>query len=216
MAGILRPRGRTWLKSHAFSFDNNLKLMLICRPGTESNKQLGLVMERFKDKLNAPDNTVPDPPGTLTVYIPEDPEGMGIYIDRDGFDSRIEWCEPDNFYLFGGWYYDKKKGHESYFGRISIYNISICDLGAMSGLGNITKIPTSGFTVPKKEDSSVTCEKGHGYVIKFEKEDGSNPEYLRLYVVEPVVSAAGDITGAKVKYQYPFVPSNEAKRLWVR
>ncbi|MDR1340851.1 MAG: hypothetical protein LBK58_12470 [Prevotellaceae bacterium] len=163
-------------------------------------------MKKFKDKPDAPDNTVPDPPGTLTVHIPEDLEGIGICIDRDGYDSRIEWCEPDNFYLCGGWYYDKKNGHESYYGRISIYNISICNLGAMSGLGNITKIPASGFIVPKREGKSVACEAGHGYIVKFEKEDGSNPEYLRLYVIEPVVSAAGDITGAKVKYQYPFVP----------
>jgi hypothetical protein len=162
-------------------------------------------MERFKDKPVAPDDTVPDPPGTSTVHIPEDPKGVWIYIERNGYDSRIEWCEPDNFYLYGGWYYDKN-GHESYYGRISIYNVSICSLGAMSGLGNITRIPASGFTVPKREDSSVACEAGHGYVIKFEKENGSSPDYVRLYVVESLVNADGNITGAKVKYQYPFVP----------
>jgi hypothetical protein len=39
----------------------------------------------------------------------------------------------------------------------------------MAGLGNITKIPTSGFTIPKwLSDNSVACEVGHGYVIKYE------------------------------------------------
>jgi hypothetical protein len=47
---------------------------------------------------------------------------------------------------------------------------------------------------------------GHGYVIKLESSDGSYIEYLRLYVVESIVSTDGGIMGAKVKYQYPFVP----------
>jgi len=30
--------------------------------------------------------------------------------------------------------------------------------------------------------------------------------YARLYVVEPIVSTVGGIMGAKVKYQFPFIP----------
>jgi hypothetical protein len=146
------------------------------------------------DDPNDPDNSVPDPAGTVTVNIAEN---AGIDIQGYSY-SVIRWHSPDNFYLAGGYYYEGYNYQE--------YNVSICNLGAMSGLGNITKIPTSGFTVPKGNDRSVACETGHGYVIKFENGDGSNPTYVRLYVVESIVSTSGGIMGAKVKYQYPFVP----------
>jgi hypothetical protein len=71
-------------------------------------------------------------------------------------------------------------------------------------LGNITKIPTSGFTVPSYVDRSVACEEGHGYIVKIESE--TVVEYFRLYVVESIVSTTGGIIGSKVKYQYPFEP----------
>ena len=77
-------------------------------------------------------------------------------------------------------------------------------MGSMKGLGNITQIPNSGFTVPYYENISVACEAGHGYVIKFENTDFEL--YVRLYVVESIVSTNGGIMGAKVKYQYPFEP----------
>jgi hypothetical protein len=86
----------------------------------------------------------------------------------------------------------------------------------MAGLGNITKIPTSGFTEPAVYNSSAACEEGHGYVIKFELYDYDNeegkminreePVYARLYVVESIISTTGGIMGAKVRYQYPFEP----------
>jgi hypothetical protein len=126
------------------------------------------------------DNKVPDPPGTITANISENTR-------IDVYSSYIRWCTPDNFDLEG-------------------YYISICNLGAMSGLGNITKIPTSGFTAPRSRNTSVACEEGHGYVIKLEYSSGSNPIYVRLYVVESIVSTTGGIMGAKVKYQCPFEP----------
>jgi hypothetical protein len=138
-----------------------------------------------KDDPDDPDNKVPDPPGTVTANLSDRTK---ISVRNN---TEIYWYTPDNLILYG-------------------YNsgdyLSICNLGAMSGLGNITKIPTSGFTAPSRSDSSVACEAGHGYVIKFERYDGSNIEYLRLYVVESIVSTTGGIMGAKVKYQYPFVP----------
>jgi hypothetical protein len=98
--------------------------------------------------------------------------------------------------------------------------VSICNLGAMKGLGNITAIPSSGFTVPMSSNYSVACEAGHGYVVKIEgKLEGTEAGkikgksegygltiYVRLYVEEPIVDTFGGIMGAKVKYQYPFNP----------
>jgi hypothetical protein len=149
-----------------------------------------------KDDPNDPDNAVPDPTGTITVNITEiTREEEGIII---GLFGGIAWYPPNNFLLGCNDYNEN--------GNWQHYNVSICNLGSMSGLGNITKIPASGFTVPSELNLSVACEEGHGYVVKFEKEDGSSPEYVRLYVVESIVSTSGGIMGAKVKYQYPFVP----------
>jgi hypothetical protein len=153
-----------------------------------------------KDDPDDPDNKVPDPPGTVTVNISDVSgitsealqEALAIMIrSSDSIIGAIAWYPPDNLFLSG----------------YSYNLVSICNLGAMSGLGNITKIPTSSFTIPYEYDLSSACEAGHGYVVKFEeKKDGNNFTYVRLYVVEPIVNTAGGIMGAKVKYQYPFVP----------
>jgi hypothetical protein len=152
---------------------------------------------------NVPDNSVPDPPGTITANIAEN---ASIEIRSGGYGmGYIRWDTPDNFYLD---YYSY-----SYY---SYYYVSICNLGAMKGLGNITSIPSTGFTLPAYRDYSVACEVGHGYVVKFELQQKyvDNPAYddypevvyVRLYVVESIINTGGGIMGAKVKYQYPFVP----------
>lgn len=90
--------------------------------------------------------------------------------------------------------------------------LSICNLGIMHGLGNITSIPATGFTIPMIINSEVSCEVGHGYVIKYGyPDDATKTFYIRLYVVESRFGTDFD-TGAKipngaiVKYQYPFEP----------
>jgi hypothetical protein len=158
-----------------------------------------------KDDPSDPDNLVADPQGTITANISDGSSSQIEIIEGGSMLAVIRWTSPDNFYLDGylggsyGYYDDEIQRHR-------YYQVSICNLGAMSGLGNITKIPTSGFTIPSSGNSSVACESGHGYVVKVEKHDGSNLIYVRLYVVEPIVSTTGGIMGAKVKYQYPFKP----------
>jgi len=136
-----------------------------------------------------PDNplkSVPDPIGTLTANISRE---TGISISGVG---GIYWTSPDNFSLGTGYYYNR---------------VSICNMGVMSGLGNITKIPASGFTTPADYLYSAACEARRGYVIKFESFNSNYLDvYVRLYVVEKIVSTSGGIMGAKVKYQYPFEP----------
>jgi hypothetical protein len=143
---------------------------------------------------NNPENPVPDPTGTITANISDDSD---THIKIDGY-GAIGWAGPDNFYLYG------ERPNYNYQ-----HNVSICDLGPMQGLGNITSIPSAGFTTPKSSDKSVACEAGHGYVVKFDLNPyyGYGVVYVRLYVVEPVVSTTGGIMGAKVKYQYPFEPT---------
>jgi len=84
---------------------------------------------------------------------------------------------------------------------------AICDVGAKKGLGNITTIPHTGFTVLDRGNTSVACQNGHGYVVQFIPESYiGDTTYLRLYVVSSLVSTGGGIMGATVKYQYPFNP----------
>ena len=145
------------------------------------------------DDPNNSNNSVPDPEGTITVNLSEYDE---IRIrPNDGSHSYIMWCKPDNLWITCGIFPAENR------------KISICDLGPMKGLGNITQIPSSGFTIPNSE-ISVACEKGHGYVIKSEDPYKEHLQviYVRLYVVESIISTNGGIMGAKVKYQYPFVP----------
>jgi hypothetical protein len=78
----------------------------------------------------------------------------------------------------------------------------------VSGLGDIKNIPASGFSQPTLDnDASITCETGHGYIAKIEYRENNTTKlilYIRLYVVESIVDETGKITGAKIKYQYPF------------
>ena len=152
------------------------------------------------DDPNNPGNFFPDPEGTITVNTTA---GISIQIDyvvngKAYSSGLIYWGRPDNIVL-----------HSGYNG----VDHSICNIGKMNGLGNITKIPSSGFSQPISYTSNTTaCEVGHGYVVKMHiKRDNSwgLPEkiiYVRLFVVESIVNTSGGIMGAKVKYQYPFEP----------
>jgi hypothetical protein len=151
---------------------------------------------------NVSNNEAPDPEGTITVNISENTEAIlqvGIY-----YTGIVSWIPPDNLYIEAGLYYRVVDHRLTNYPRY----VSICNLGKMKGLGNITQIPQTGFSNPAKEISSIACESGHGYVLKFEdiERHESQPVYARLYVVEPIVSIYGGIMGAKVKYQYPFEP----------
>ena len=131
--------------------------------------------------------TIADPVGTITANISE---STMIEILSGGY---ILWAKPNNFYLYHS---------HGYVGP----TVSICNLGAMRGLGNITNIPQTGYTNPGNVNKEVACEIGNGYVIKFEGGALTAPLFVRLYVVESIISTSGGIMGAKVKYQYPFKP----------
>ena len=147
-----------------------------------------LVMGCSKDEppVTDPNTPVPDPAGTVTANISTT---TSIDVPNYGY---IRWEVPDNFYLRGIDYR---------------YLVSICDLGEMKGLGNIINIPQNGYTIPQQLNSTVACEEGHGYVVKFETHDYPSL-YVRLYVVESIISTSGGVMGAKVKYQFPFEPTS--------
>ena len=142
-----------------------------------------------------PETPVLDPEGTMTANISESTP-ISVYDENNFWMGGVYWKSPDNFLL---------SGHN---GSYWCY-LSICNLGKINGLGNITKIPSSGFSTPMIASTDIACEVGHGYVIKFDyKENGETKKtvYARLFVVESIISTTGGIMGAKVKYQYPFEP----------
>ena len=66
----------------------------------------------------------------------------------------------------------------------------------MKGLGNVTKIPETGW------QSSVAVKPAYGYVAKW------GNRYCRLYVVQELLAAGTNgVIGAEVEYQYPFEPT---------
>ncbi|MCM1518147.1 MAG: hypothetical protein NC117_05870 [Pseudoflavonifractor sp.] len=72
-------------------------------------------------------------------------------------------------------------------------NNMIASIGPVSGLGNITDIPLTGWS------DNVAVEIGNGYVYY----DGS--QYYRIYAVQWLKDALTDaIIGAELKYQSPF------------
>ena len=136
--------------------------------------------------------TIKDPEGAITGNISSNPNVSITIVPEGAGGFYIGWTGPSNFSLGCYNLYDS--------GEIFIY-----DAGKVRGLGDITKIPTSGFST--RPGNSIACEVGHGYIIKYTSGRMTAPVYyVRLYVVEDIVNTSGGIFGTKVKYQHPFEP----------
>jgi hypothetical protein len=147
-------------------------------------------MTAFSCSKDDDSSTVPDPDGTLSANITESTSASlnGMFV---------AWYPPNNFWL-----------HTSDSGPDFYTMFSMCDMGKVNGLGAITTIPTTGYTNEvNMQSKDMPCELGHGYVIKVRwwKTSGEI-YYARLYVSELIKNNSGTLIGAKVKYQYPFVP----------
>ena len=70
----------------------------------------------------------------------------------------------------------------------------IASVGKVRGLADVNFIPTSGW------NKNAGVLPGYGYVAKI------NETYVRIYAIDYVKDAIGNIIGATFKYQYPFVP----------
>ena len=122
-----------------------------------------------------PGSKVPDPEGTMVLNMRNENNG-GTYLRMENW-PEIWINHSDNF--------------ESYADRIEFVS-----LGKMKGLGNVTKIPETGW------ESSVAVKPAYGYVAKW------GNRYCRLYVVQELLAAGTNgVIGAEVKYQYPFEPT---------
>jgi len=77
-------------------------------------------------------------------------------------------------------------------------------IGKVSGLGNITQTPSSGWA----DKVSVNPEYGYAARCAGTNPSGSTtPIFVRIYVVRNLIGASSSgVIGAEIKYQSPFNP----------
>ena len=124
-----------------------------------------------------PDAKVDDPTGTISLSMRNANNGT-TYLDY------IYINKGDNFYGDGYVYFTS--------------------VGAVNGLGNVSTIPTTGWT------NQVAVKPGNGYVAY----DKTRNTFYRIYVEDYIEAAVtGGVIGADVKYQKPFKGKDEAIKL---
>ena len=111
-----------------------------------------------------PTKPVADPDGTITLSMRDYNNGCTFILDR-------LIIKDENF-----------RGAD------------IASVGSVNGLGNVSTIPTTGWT------NEVAVVPGNGYVAYLDNRD----MFVRIYVIDYISSTGGGIMGADVKYQYPF------------
>jgi len=78
----------------------------------------------------------------------------------------------------------------------------VANVGEVGGLGAVVERPSAGWA------SMGAVEERHGYVVRFKHSTNIGASlpynYARLYVEDYLISTAGGMVGAKVKYQLPF------------
>ena len=127
-----------------------------------------------------PTKPVADPDGTITLSMRDYDSGDTRILDYLGIRN-------ENFTSYYYDYYDD--------------GVKIATVGAVTGLGNVSKIPTTGWA------DAVAVIPGNGYVAYIKG------TFVRIYVVDFITNTAGGIIGAEVKYQYPFKGLDEALQL---
>ena len=132
-----------------------------------------------------------DPEDTVFAMISRD---SAVIFEGERSSWRLQWVVPNNFFLR-----KMSDDHDDH--------VSICDLGPVNNLGEINEIPiVQRFSIPAINNNSMPCTPGHGYVIKLEGRFYWRTYHVRLMVEEPVISHTGTTIGAKIKYQFPFMP----------
>lgn len=121
----------------------------------------------LEDGYVDPDKEVPDPAETVQISMRNSNNGKTV------LDGGI-YINNDNF----------AGGH-------------FVSLGPVKGLGNITKIPTTGWA------GQVSVVPGNGYVA-YVGNEGNLYTFYRIYVVKNLIGESNGIIGAVVKYQTPF------------
>jgi len=121
-------------------------------------------------------NTPPsDPEGTITLSVRNVSNGKTAVPLYSGIDFGID--NGNNFYSGSAWHF--------------------VSVGQVQGLGNITKIPDTGWS------TKCAVMTGYGYVGVCAGDNRMT--FVRIYVDDVIIGAGnGGVIGYVVKYQYPF------------
>jgi hypothetical protein len=143
-----------------------------------------------KDSPDNPSDSVPDPEGTIIVSVRSSGNG-GTDVMPDNCYYSFYIAKDDNF--SGGYW-------------------KFVTIGAMNGLGNVTKIPATGW------DPNVAVIPGWGYVAASYMGNSysaltSKVTFVRIYVLDYIENTSGGVIGADVKYQSPFPAKPDAKEI---
>lgn len=124
------------------------------------------------DDPNDPTASVPDPEGTIEMKVRNGNNGKTVIEDF------VFINDANNF-----------------IGNNTSTATKIVSLGAMKGLGNVTRIPGTGWA------KEVGVKKGYGYVAY----DGAKShQFYRIYVTKSTTNVSNEIIGWEVKYQKGF------------
>lgn len=133
-----------------------------------------------KDSKDEPQTTANDPEGTIAMNI----------VNNDD-DNCIDEEWP---YMYVGM--TPQNNIDTWY-----HSAEIVSVGKVKGLADIKNIPSSGWA------ERCAATPGCGYVIRQAKADPSDArktkgyKYCRVYLVDYITGASGNITGATIKYQ---------------
>ena len=136
-----------------------------------------------------------DPEGTIVVNIRNRNSvnsyyDSGAYAELNGIYTRIY----DNNEVYNG--SEQLRIDEA--DNLYADHCNIVCIGKVNGLGDIRKIPQSGWA------KKALVVPGYGYIVERWKEDNYIPHCARIYVVDYMLDTSGGIIGATIKYQSPW------------
>ncbi len=144
-------------------------------------------------KENGSENGNSDPEGTVTVNMLNNRE-TEVILWESSFNPMTSYAnlQIDNA---------NNLIADSYSGETHIYRIDLVDVGNITGLDRINSIPNSGWS------DRAAAIPGHGYVAHgCDFYGNAECQYARLFVVDYLKNTSGEIIGAVIKYQSPWVP----------
>ena len=138
---------------------------------------------------------IPDPQGTMQINIRNVHWG-GDYFTPIGYDKG-----------FG------LSGENFFWGENNSY--SFLDVGKVKGIGEITQFPDIPSTY---WNIMIEAKRGHGYIGAYFYTNYNiqtvSVNFFRLYVDEYLINS-GKISGATLKFHYPFIPKQDATTISV-
>ncbi len=157
----------------------------------------------------------PDPEGTVEVNINTTVNGTPVVLYSGPIDEGDYCCSGQEFdaqetveVFFGvdkniNFHITHHYGDASNWGWFQNEGGELADLGKVSGLGDVTDIPETGWA------TTIAATKGHGYVLRYKHSINMNDDsfpmhYATIYVEDYLMgSISGGVIGIKMKYKNP-------------